>query len=161
MEKEFTDSGRKLLREFEREVAVRITNMGIWPLPMFVATGRTEVVDLKCSDPKAYEVFCRACSHPDVTAAVFGLDRHSSDPSTEFKDVLTCILYEKSQNHVLHLLTRVRNQFRFGIITYHHKPRAVRPIDWTNNFWNAQMQLELYSYIPDVVITEEGLARIY
>lgn len=152
-----TQAGRKLIQEFEEALPHMIDERGIYPLPMMVLTARgIDVVKLELEDHQACDTFAKAVKHPEVEAAILGIDRYG-DPAemkTELHDVLTCTLYEKDNPLVAQI--RVRDQFRFGIIEYKDSPRAVRKINWSNRFWIQEMKSELFRYVPDVILGQEG-----
>lgn len=152
-----TDAGHQLVRCFEEMLPHLIKDEGFYPLPMLVRTPRgTEFVEVSMPDHKACEVFAKAVRHPEVEAAILGIDRYG-DPEemrTEMRDVLTCTLYEKGSPFESQV--RMREQFRFGIIEYHVKPRAIRAINWANRFWIQEMRSELFRFVPDVILGESG-----
>jgi len=156
-----TDAGRMVIREFEAFTKSLIGTTGIWPLPLVVLTARgIDVRKMRVDDSKAYEIFLKACNHPEVQAAAFGLDRFEPEEEQqrqnhEFQDVLTCVLYERSSFISLEQI-RIRDRFKFGAMYYHIQPRKVLPIDWTNRFWTNELQRELYQYVPDIVLGENG-----
>lgn len=156
-----TEAGRILAPYFEKRVESQITSKGIYPFPMCVLTARgIDVVKVKGIDVKAYEAFFRACSHPEVQAAMFGLDRHvTPEQQMELGSVLTCMLYERTNSAIA--LVQARDCFRFGIIPYQHRPRVVKPIRWDHPYWMQQMQKEMEAFIPNVIIGMKGQIHLH
>ena len=156
-----TDTTNKLIESFESLIKASISVTGIWPLPLVVATPQGfKYRQLKVEDKVALSTFFRVCGHPDVSAAMVGLDRFDPEPEkhrTEFKDILTCVLFEHAEVSPLSIApVRLRECFRYGIIEYHYHPRAQRPMEWTNKFWNDLMKYEVSAFIPDLVIGEDN-----
>lgn len=143
-----SDSGHQLIREFEAVVPHLIKPEGIYPLPMMVLTGRgIDVVEMKVSDRKAYEIFCKASASSEVLAAVFGRDCNGfPEQKVELDNVLACVLYEHPNSKLE--IVRARDCFRYGIIEYHDKPRVVRRMNWQNQFWIDTCRSELSHYVP-------------
>ncbi len=147
-----TEAGRVLAPYFESAVESLITKKGIYPFPMMVLTARScERVKVDGLDVKALETFFRACANPGVQAAMIGLDRDvTTEQGLEGDSVLTCWLYERTNSAIA--LTQARDCFRFGVIAYRYKPRLVKPISWSNPFWQRQMRSEMEALIPNVIV---------
>ncbi len=145
-----TDAGHKVIQQLEMDLSPQVKAKGIYPYPMVVYTARGfDLVSTRGTVSEVYDYFCKACSHPEVKAAVFGIDRTSPEEmKTELKDVLSIVLYEKPP-FALYETVRARECFKFGIIEYKHKPRVLRKINWEHTKWNNQIRTELYSFIPD------------
>jgi hypothetical protein len=142
-----------IVERFEGLVAMSIEAAGIWPAPMLSEDddGKLEVAALALPPEECFMQFCTKTLEPTVAASIFGLDRQTRPgQGTEFRDVLTCVLYERVGADVTEY--RTRDQFRFGVINYQHRPRIIRPMDWENAFWNLHLRGELFHYIPALVI---------
>lgn len=142
-----------VVESFESYIPNLIDNKGIHPAPMVVLLDedRWELQALDLDFDQILQHFCTRIIDSEVAAAIVGIDRTTRPgQGTEFADVLTCILYERADSSILEV--RVRDQFRYGVINYQHKPRIVRPIDWDNSFWNEQLRRELFQFIPSLVI---------
>lgn len=152
-----TEAGKIVSDYLEKRVDSLITSKGVYPYPMLVLTARgIDVAKLKGIDVKCYEAFFRGCAHPEVQAAIFGLDRHvTPEQQIETDSVLTCILYERTSAAIA--LVQARDCFRFGIIPYQHHPRKVKPLDWNHAFWVQQMRREMEGYIPNVIVGKKTI----
>lgn len=126
--------GSKLVETFYRMAETAIDRVGVYPqIAIAVIDGQTNVMSLALDGYEVWRAVNRlfAPDRPAVQELVFGLDR-STKPGqgTEFADVLTLLHYDGKT-------------WTPGVINYQDQPRVVRPIDWDNPFWNAQLRKEL------------------
>lgn len=156
-----TEAGRIVSESLAKRIDSKISKKGIYPLPMLVLTARgIDVANLKGAEVKCYEAFFRACSHPEVQSAIFGLDRRvTPEQQLPTDSVLTCILYEKTSSAIA--LVQARDCFRFGIIPYQYRPRMVKPLQWDHEFWTRQMRQEMQEYVPNVIVGKTGTIHLH
>jgi hypothetical protein len=140
----------ELVNAFFDYVATDIDEKGIFPSPcLWRERGGKLNLGALALDPKATtEFFIDKIALEGVEEIMFGLDRSTKpDQGTEFADVLTCA-------HWRDLSSKGEGQgawskwLRVGVINYQHEPRIVRPIDWNNGFWIAQVASEIQSRFP-------------
>jgi len=163
-----TDNGRTIVREFEQWVPHLMVPKGICPLPMVVMDGpdHFQLIKLELNDPEAYRAFLYIIQKSETRAAMFGLDR-IGDPDTqriEMSDLLTVVLYERSESRIHLTHEDIRDRFRYGIILYHYSPRVIRPINWENTFWRFELQGEMNRYLRGQERTTQrirDLQRLY
>ena len=81
--------------------------------------------------PDAYQLMLAQIAQRRAKEAIFAFDRYAlPGQETELGDLM-------AGHHF------VAGRFRPFIIEYRYEPRLVRPIDWTNAFWNRGLTDEL------------------